>query len=194
VLGGAEIALAIVVLTIAGISIRGFIENQQADPGYRTDNVLLLSFNPSLVNYSQEETTRFYEEIVQRTKILPGVSAVGLGQFIPLGVSNASSTVVIDGYEMPEGQDRISVPGNIVDPGYWSAMHTRIVRGRAFTESDTGSSLGVAIVNETFAKKYWPNGTPPPSQEQSAHTSNRLGRTCRHSTFAPSRPSISHER
>ncbi len=90
ILVGVEIALAIVVLTIAGIAITGFIDKQRADPGYRTDNVLLMAFNPSLVNYSQPETTRFYEQIVEQTKTLPGVSAVGLGQFIPLGVSNAS--------------------------------------------------------------------------------------------------------
>jgi predicted permease len=152
-----EITLAIVVLTMAGGSIRGFVNKQSADPGFRTDHVLLMSFNPALVNHSQDETRRFYKEILDRTKSLPGVRAAGLAQIVPLGFNGASAPIVVDGYEMPPGQDRLLIPSNVVDEGYWRVMRTPIVRGRLFDDRDTSASPGVAIVNETMARRYWPN-------------------------------------
>ena len=152
-----EITLAVVVLTVAGMSIRGFIAKQHADPGFRTDGVLLMSFNPGLVNYSEDQTRRFYKGAVDRAKTLPGVVSVGLAEFIPLGFNGGTSPVVIDGYEMPAGQNRLLIGRNIVDDGYWHVMRTPIVRGRLFDERDTSSSPAVAIVNETMARRYWPS-------------------------------------
>ncbi len=151
-----EITLAVVVLTVAGMSIRGFVAKQRADPGFRTDHVLLMSFNPGLVKYSEDETRRFYKEVVDRTKTLPGVLSVGLSEFIPLGFNGGASAVVIDGYEMPTGQNQLSIGRNTVDSGYWGVMRTPIVRGRLFDERDTSSSPAVTIVNETMARRYWP--------------------------------------
>lgn len=151
-----EITLAVVILTVAGMSIRGFVSKQSADPGFRTDHVLLMSFNPGLVKYSEDQTRRFYKEVVDRTKTLPGVQSVGLAEFIPLGFNGGSSPVVIDGYEMPAGQNQLSIARNTVDSGYWQVMRTPIVRGRLFDERDTDTSPAVVIVNETMARRYWP--------------------------------------
>ena len=113
--------------------------------------------DPGLVRYDQPQARAFYRDLVQRTTALPGVSTAGLAQFIPLGVNGGSMAVVVDGYEMPPGQDRLSIRNNVVDEGYWRAMRTPVVRGRAFSEQDTPSSPAVAIVNETMAGRYWPN-------------------------------------
>lgn len=152
-----QVALAMVVLTVAGLAIRGVADKQLIDPGFRSDHVLLLSFNPGLVRHDQPQARAFYRNLVQRTTALPGVSSAGLAQFIPLGVNGGSMAVVVDGYEMPPGQDRLSIRNNVVDEGYWRAMRTPVVRGRAFSEQDTPSSPAVAIVNETMASRYWPN-------------------------------------
>jgi predicted permease len=66
-------------------------------------------------------------------------------------------SLVVDGYEMPQGQDRLSIAANTVDSGYWPAMRAPIARGRAFDDRDTESSPKVIIVNETMARQYWPN-------------------------------------
>src|SRR5207248_6048281 len=105
-----------------------------------TDHVLLASFDPTLIHYSESQTKRFYQQIVEQTKTLPGVAAVGLAQFIPLGLSSGSTSLVVDGYEMPAEQERLSISANTVDPGYWPVMRTTIARGRAFDERDTDSS------------------------------------------------------
>jgi macrolide transport system ATP-binding/permease protein len=151
-----QVALAVVVLAVAGLAIRGVIDKQRIDPGFRVDHVLLMSFNPGLVRYDQPRTRAFYQELVRRIKALPGVSATGLAQFIPLGVNSGSMPIVVDGYDMPPGQDRLMIRNNVVDDGYWKAMQTSLVRGRTFDGRDTISSPPVAIINETMARRYWP--------------------------------------
>ena len=152
-----ELALAVVVLATTGLAARSFVQQQRADPGFRTDHVLLMSFNPTLVNYSREQTTQFYRQIAERTQSMPGVEAAGLVQFIPLGVNGPASTfLVVDGYRLAEGRDRVSVISNVVDGGYWRVVRTPIVSGRPFDERDTSSSPNVVIVNETMARRYWP--------------------------------------
>ncbi len=160
VLVACEITLAIVVLTVAGMSIRGFVSKRSADPGFRTDHVLLMSVNPGLVNYSEQETRRFYEDALERVKSLPGVASAGLAEFVPLAFNGGSSFLHIDGYDAPDGQSRISVGRNVVDAGYWRVLRTPLVGGRVFDERDTNSSPGVMVINETMARRYWPKEDP----------------------------------
>ena len=160
VLVAGEITLAIVVLTVAGMSIRGFVSKRSADPGFRTDHVLLMSVNPGLVNYSEQDTRQFYKEALERVKSLPGVTSAGLAEFVPLAFNGGSSFLHIDGYDGTDEQSRASVGRNIVDEGYWRVLRTPLVRGRVFDERDTSSSPGVMVINETMAQRYWPNQDP----------------------------------
>jgi predicted permease len=156
ILVSSQVALAVVVLTVAGLAIRAVIDKQHIDPGFRADHVLLMSFNPGLVHFDQAQSRTFYQNVLERTKSLPGVSTAGLAQFIPLGNNGGSMPVVVDGFAMPPGQDRLTIRNNVVDDGYWASMRTAVVRGRPFDPRDTASSLPVAIVNETMARRYWP--------------------------------------
>lgn len=159
VLAATDLTLAVVVLTVAGFAVQHFARQLQTDPGLRTDRVLLMSFNPSLVRHSRTQTTEFFRQMVERTETVPGVAAAGLVQFIPLGVNGPdSSPIVVDRYRMPEEEEAVWVTSNVVDGGYWRVVRTPIVRGRAFDDRDTTSSPGVAIVNETMAKRFWPDG------------------------------------
>jgi putative ABC transport system permease protein len=152
------VALSFAILTVAGLSIREFVDVRRAYPGFRTDRVLLLSFDPSLVGYDQHQMMQFYDQIVRRTKAIAGVEAVGLAQAIPLRDPTRETTaLVVDGYDMPRNQETLAIRSHVVDSGYWSAMRTRIVRGRAFDDRDTSTSPHVIIVNETMARRYWPN-------------------------------------
>jgi len=163
-LGGAlvvvQIAISVLVLVSAGLLTRASIAAQRVDPGFRTDRVLLASFNPGLVQLTPDQIRTFYERLVDQMSRQAGVASVGLTRFVPLGVNSGSLGLIVDGAELPQGQDRISVAETVVDAGYWDVMRTPIVRGRAFTHSDTATSPRVAIVNETMASRYWP-GTDP---------------------------------
>ncbi len=155
-----QLAASVVLLVSAGVAIRSFVKAKYADPGFRTDHVLLVSFDPTLIHYGESQTKQFYQQIVEKTKTLPGVASVGLAQYIPLGISSGSAFLVVEGYDMPRGQDRLSIAANTVDAGFWPAMRASIARGRAFDERDTESSPKVVIVNETMARQYWPNQDP----------------------------------
>ena len=98
VLVGSQLAASVVLLVTAGVAIRSFVKAQHADPGFRTDHALLVSFDPTLIHYGEGQTKEFYRRIVEKTKTLPGVASVGLAQFIPLGISRGSLSLVVDGY------------------------------------------------------------------------------------------------
>lgn len=155
-----QVAISVLVVVAAGLMVQASSAAQRVDPGFRRDRVLLLSFNPGLVRYDPARTSTFYQQLVERTREVPGVEAVGLTRFLPLGVNSGSLTLLIEGARTPEGQGRVSIAETVVDPGYWRVLRTPIVRGRVFDDRDTATSPRVAIVNETFAATFWPNEDP----------------------------------
>ena len=155
-----QVAISMLVLVAAGLLVQAAGTAQRVDPGFRRDRVLLLSFNPGLVRYDSARTTAFYQQLLERVHEVPGVEAVGLTRFLPLGVNSGSLTLLIDGTRTPDGQGRVSIAETVVDPGYWRVMRTPILQGRVFDDRDTATSPRVAVVNETFAAKFWPGENP----------------------------------
>jgi predicted permease len=155
-----QVAISVVVLVCAGLMVRASVTAQQVDPGFRTDRVLLASFNPGLLQLDADQTRGFYERLVEQMQAQSGVAAVGLTRYVPLGVTSGSLGITVDGAPLPEGQDRISVAETVVDSGYWDVMRIPIVRGRRFQDLDTPASTRVAIVNETMANRYWAGADP----------------------------------
>ncbi len=155
-----QVAISVFVLVCGGLMVRASVAAQHVDPGFRSDGVLLASFNPRLVQLPPDQMRTFYERLVEEMQSQPGVAAVGLTRYVPLGITNGSLGITIDGALLPDGQDRLSVAETVVDPGYWDVMRVPIVRGRPFGESDTAASPRVAIVNETLANRYWANENP----------------------------------
>src|SRR6185295_17488668 len=142
-----------------GVLVQAFRVAQRVDPGFKSDHVLLASCNPALVRYDAAGARRFYEALLDRVRSAPGVTAAGLTRYVPLGVLNGSLAVSIDPAPAAD-QRRVMVAETSVDPGYWNVARTPIVRGRAFGTSDTASSPPIAVVNETFARRFWPNLDP----------------------------------
>ena len=132
-----QVAISVLVLVCAGLMVRASVAAQHVDPGFRSDRVLLASFNPGLVQLAPGQTRSFYERLVEQMRAQPGVASAGLTRYVPLGVTNGSLGITIDGATVPDGQDRISVAETVVDPGYWEVMRIPIVRGRPFRDSDT---------------------------------------------------------
>jgi predicted permease len=143
-------------LLIAGLLVKDFANATGFTAGFRTDHVLLLTMDPSLVGYQESQGRAFYRQLEERVSSLPGVRSVALGEHIPLGVTSSSKNVVIEGYEMPRRQQSLSILADSVDEHYFSVMQIPVVSGRKFQSSDTQSSVPVAIVNEAMAQSYWP--------------------------------------
>jgi predicted permease len=113
-----------------------------------------------VLHYSPDETKAFYRRLVDRVRTMPGVATVAMTEALPLSPAQTIITVVPEGYQFPKGREKEIEFGAAVDAGYFSTLNVEIQRGRAFTDDDRAGSRRVAIVNQQFAKTYWPNQDP----------------------------------
>ncbi|HEX4945767.1 MAG TPA: FtsX-like permease family protein, partial [Blastocatellia bacterium] len=100
------------------------------------------------------------KRLLENVRALPGVKAAGIGDIIPVDLHMASSPVFIEGQSLERTANTPRALSNRVSPGYFAAMQTRLLQGREFTEQDNEQAPRVAIVNETFARRFWPNTSP----------------------------------
>jgi macrolide transport system ATP-binding/permease protein len=151
-----QIALAMVVLIAAGMFLAGFRNLLTMPPEFRTDHLIGMDTAPAMLHYSPAQTKDFYRQLVDRVRTMAGVAGVAMTEALPLSPAQTLVTVVPEGYQFPKGREKTVEFGAAVDAGYFSAMHVEIKRGRAFTDDDRTGSRRVAIVNQQFAKTYWP--------------------------------------
>ncbi len=149
-----QVSGSLVLLVAATQVYRGFSFVLSHDPGFRTDHLIMMSFDPSLVRYSPEQTERFYKTVIDRAHELPGVQAATLTYSVPTGTNQSSRTVIPEGYQFQKGQGSLDIPGCTVDPDYFAKLGVPIILGRGFLKSDRAASPRVAIVNRTFADHY----------------------------------------
>jgi predicted permease len=156
-----QVALATLVLIFSGQALQSLSILRKTDPGFRVDNVLTMAFDPKIgVGFSIPEAHRFYDQMLERVRKVPGVQTAGLGHHVPLGLLSSSREIAIEGYAMPEGERRIEIPSNIVGDGYFNTLGIPILRGRAFNVHDTQDAPKVVIINDAMARKFWPAGDP----------------------------------
>jgi len=153
VLIGGQIALSVVLLIASGLFLKSFTHSQNIDLGFNPNHILLVTINPQLRGYSNDQATRFHEQLRQRVSGLPQVKSATVAARVPF-LSGASWDLTIDGYTAPDGEKFLDISNNQVDPQYFSIMQIPILYGREFTANDTQKSPGVAVVNETLAKRY----------------------------------------
>ncbi|HEX4948284.1 MAG TPA: ABC transporter permease [Blastocatellia bacterium] len=157
----AEMALALTLLVGAGLLMRSFWRLQQVSPGFQPQGVLSLMVSlPSHKYKEPPQRANFFEQLLPQLRALPGVQTVGASSVIPMSGTNSSGSFSIEGRQVPQGQsiphgDRWMAAGD-----YFETMKIPLVRGRYFNAQDTANSLSVAVIDETMAKKYWPNEDP----------------------------------
>ncbi len=160
VLVAGQIALSMVVLIAAGMFLSGFRHLLVTPPEFRTDHLISLDTAPAVLHYSPERTKAFYRLLVDRVRNMAGVEGVAMTESLPLSPSQTTMSVTPVGYQFPKGREKTIVFGAAVDGPYFSTMNVEITRGRAFTDGDRAGSRGVAIVNQRFAERYWPDQDP----------------------------------
>jgi predicted permease len=156
-----QVAFAFVLLIGAGLLFASFRQVLAVDPGFNGDNVLTVSATLPRSRYDNDDKLRgFTNEALRQIRTLPGVSAAGVTNTIPFGGNNNDSVIFAEGYQMSPGESVIS-PSNVdVSPGYFEAMHVKLVRGRFFDDRDNATALKTIIVDETLARRFWPNSDP----------------------------------
>jgi len=157
---GGQVAVSVVLLVVALFMYRGFGEQVAGGPGFRTDHLLMLSFDPGLVRYTDAQSRQFVEEVGERARALPGVTSVSMCASVPMANDVGAETVVPEGFQFPVGKDNATVLAADVDEHYFDTIAIPILDGRNFRAEDTAGAPRVAIVNQQFAKHYWPNQNP----------------------------------
>jgi len=161
VLVGGQVAISVILLTLATFMYGGFRTQLIAGPGYRTDHLLIMRFDPSLVRYSEEQSRQFFQKLADGARAVPGVRRIALTSSIPmLNDTLGTSAVVPEGFQFPAGKDNANVFSASVDEHYFDAMGIALLSGRNFRENDAASAPRVAVVNEQFVKHYWPGQDP----------------------------------
>ena len=153
-----QVALSLVLLIISGIMLAGFRAQLNHGPGFRTDHLQLIRFDPGLVHYTDSQRDLFYKQLLDKTRLAPGVSSAALASVIPMSMDGVGMIgVVPEGRQLKRGEHATDTFDNVVTPDYFRAMAIPLVRGRDFLESDKANTTPVAIVNEEFAHHYWPS-------------------------------------
>ena len=150
-----QIALSLMSLVAAALFIRSLRDSHAIDTGFQTRPVVVMDFDLGREGYTADRGQRFYEQLVERVESLAGVERASVAQNAPLGGGFLRSV-------FPEGadtttRDRILVQVNSVSPGYLATLGVPLLRGRDFAPGDMEGAPKVVVVNETMAKRFWPN-------------------------------------
>ncbi len=157
-----EIALSLVLLVGAGLLLRTFANLQNVNPGFSSDNVLSLRLSLAGPNYANTDArVAFYGQLLDRVKSVRGVDAAGAVSILPLSQGVSWGTVSVEGFAAAAGEaSSIQADQRIATPDYFQAMGIPLVKGRFFNEHDTKSAQKIAVVDESFAARYWPGEDP----------------------------------
>jgi putative ABC transport system permease protein len=157
----AQAALSLVLLCAAGLLTQSLRNMQRQDFGFEIANRYILHMDPAMAGYGVEELPSFYRKLRDGLQAIPGVSRVSFALYSPMEGDNWGETVYIEGQPPPPpGSQENSSSWLRVSDGYFETIGTRIVKGRGITEQDTESSRNVAVVNETFARKFFKDDDP----------------------------------
>ncbi len=156
-----EIALSLMLLIGAGLLIKSFLHLRDTDPGFDPQRVLVTSLAVPRVKYPEsEQQRRFFQQVLERAKGVPGVEAVGGIDFLPLAGSTRQSTFTIVGQPPPAPGQEPDAIYHAISPDYFRAISIPVQKGRPFTERDADKSPPVIIINETFARRFFPDEDP----------------------------------
>ena len=154
----AEVALALVLLSGAGLLIKSFARLQNVNPGFNPRNALTFEVSLPKMQYSDDASiVRFNNEAQRRIAALPGVQAAGFSTILPLAGTNSDSSFAIEGRHSDKNAPSPDEERREVSPDYFRALETPLIKGRFFTDADNADAPLVIIINQAFAKKFWPN-------------------------------------
>ncbi|MGE0128236.1 MAG: ABC transporter permease [Blastocatellales bacterium] len=154
----AEVALTLALLISAGLLIRSFWRLQQVAPGFKTERVLTMKLALPRSKYAEgAKATAFFQQLQERLSTLPGVEAASAVSTILLPKLANSSNFTIENRPPDPREQSLELPFDAVQPNYFQTMSIQLLSGRTFSEQDASDKPRVAIVNETFVKRYFPN-------------------------------------
>jgi putative ABC transport system permease protein len=155
-----EVAIAMLLAIGTTLTMRTLLRLQSTNPGFDAEGVLTASITLPTTKYAKpEQRFVFYQRLLDRIKAMPGVQGASMVSLIPLGGSNTGRNFIIEGQPALRPEDAPIFWRRVIDPDYFRVMKIRLIRGREFTSQDAGSPR-IAIINETMARRFWPDTDP----------------------------------
>ncbi|HEY3928980.1 MAG TPA: ABC transporter permease [Candidatus Koribacter sp.] len=155
-----QAALSLALLVAAGLLTKSLRNLEHQDFGLEVANRYVVHFDASGAGYKASQLPALYQNIEQRFGAVPGVENVGLALYSPLEGNNWGEGVRVEGRPEPGPNENTGASWDRVNPQFFDTVGQRILRGRAFTDADTAASQFVAIVNQAFVKKFFPDENP----------------------------------
>jgi macrolide transport system ATP-binding/permease protein len=152
-----QVTVSLVLLIAGGLFARGLFKGLLVDPGFRSDNVLVLSLDPSQYGYPATKAKGFERELLERLETLPGAESATVVSEVPLQFGGDSSLYTI---ESSDSLAQRQLSRSFVGPRFFNTVSIPLLRGRDFSQRDTESAPWVAIINETMARQYWRGQDP----------------------------------
>ncbi|HLK19229.1 MAG TPA: ABC transporter permease [Bryobacteraceae bacterium] len=154
-----EMALCLVMLACVGLLFKSFLRVMSVNPGFRTTQLVTARVSLPDAYENEAAALRFYNQVPERLKTLPGVIGVSAASYLPIGGPNGTGDIHIEGRPMSAAE----APGASFEralPNYFQVMGIPLLRGREFDEHDIGKGEHIILINESFARRFWPNENP----------------------------------
>ena len=152
-----QVALSLLLLITSGLFARTLSNLRDLDPGFRVEQLVSFELDPSLSGYDDNRTRSLYTQLQERLTGMPGIESTGYAIMRVLDGNEWDSSVTVEGYDAAEGEN-MNPHFNAVSPNYFATMEIPFLDGRDFRISDLEDEPKVCIVNETFARRYFPDG------------------------------------
>ncbi len=157
----AEVGLSVVLVTGAGLMIRSFRNLMEESPGYDPSNLATMEVFPSFTDYPTGEARRAYwDEVLDRIRAVPGVVSAASNHIPPFEGRNYNPGLFIEDRVLPDGEDPPQIDWRVVTHGYFETMDIPLVAGRAFSDDDRVDAPLVSIIDETLARRHFPEEDP----------------------------------
>ncbi len=156
-----QVALALVLLAGAGLTLKSFWRSQNAPLGFEKDGILSMTLSLPEARYdSNEKVVAFYNQLIQRMEALPGVASAAIGENVPFDGTEWDSSFHITGTPPSHPGEEPSAEVNVISPDYFKVLKMPLLRGRTFGPDDRPKQPRSIIIDDSFAARYFPNQNP----------------------------------
>jgi predicted permease len=151
----AQVALSVVSLIAGGLFLRSLASASDMDPGFEVERLAVMTVSPGQQGFDQPQAEQFFDQVIERTRFLPGLRSASWASNLPL-FGGFSRSVFPEGQGAEEEGMGVIVQTNEVGPDYFDTFGIAVTRGRQFNLADREDSVPVAIINEAMAERFWP--------------------------------------
>jgi predicted permease len=156
----AQLALSLIALVGAGLFLRSLKHAEQINPGFDAEHLATMSLDLGGAGYTEARGKQFQQRLLERVGSIPGVQAATIANAVPLFNGGFSRTVFLEGQDASDRRAGRLVQLGVVGPHYLETLGIPLVRGRALSDADQPNTQPVAVINESMAKRFWPDRDP----------------------------------